>query len=47
MESLQWELDHAQELLAEAVRKAIRCGAAPDALRNAANMDDAELHGLL
>lgn len=47
MESLQWELDHAQELLAEAVRKAIRCGAAPDALRNAANMDDAELHALL
>jgi len=47
LESLQWELDHAQELLAEAVRKAIRCGAAPDALQIAANLDDAELEGLL
>lgn len=47
LESLQWELDHAQELLAEAVRKAIRRGAAPDALRVAANMDDAELEILL
>ena len=47
LETLQWELDHAQEMLAEAVRKAVRCGAAPVALRDAANMDDDELCGLL
>ena len=47
METLQWELDHAQEMLADAVRKAIGCGAAPAVLRDAANMDDAEIEALL
>jgi hypothetical protein len=47
LETLQWELDHAQEMLADAVRKAIRYGAAPAALRDAANMEDAELEDLL
>ncbi|MFC9333880.1 hypothetical protein [Arthrobacter sp. NPDC057009] len=47
LESLRWELDHAQEILADAVRKAIRCGAGPASLRDAANMDDAELESLL
>ena len=47
LETVQWELDHAQELLAEAVRKAARFGATPGALREAANMEEAELEALL
>lgn len=47
LETVQWELDHARELLAEAARKAVRYGATPGALRDAANMDDAELEALL
>jgi hypothetical protein len=47
LETVQWELDHAQELLAEAVRKAVRFGASPGALREAANMEDTELEALL
>jgi hypothetical protein len=47
LETVQWELDHAQELLAEAVRKAARFGATPGALREAANLEDAELDALL
>jgi hypothetical protein len=47
LETVEWELDHARELLTEAVRKAVRFGATPGSLREAANMEDAELEVLL
>ena len=47
LETVQWELDAAQQMLAEAARKAVRSGAEPGSLREAAGMDDAELRILL
>ena len=47
LETVQWELDSAQQMLAEALRKAVRTGAGPGSLREAAGMDDAELRVLL
>ncbi|WP_285245546.1 hypothetical protein [Pseudarthrobacter sp. fls2-241-R2A-127] len=47
VESLQWELDAAQEGFANAVRSACRMGAAPDALGNAAGLTATELQEFL
>jgi hypothetical protein len=47
LETVQWELDYAQEMLAEALRKAAQSGADRAFLRDAANLDDDELRLLL
>lgn len=47
VESLQWELDAAQEGFANAVRTAARLGAAPDALGDAAALTELELQVFL
>ncbi len=47
LETVQWELDCAQQMLAEAARKAVRLGAEPGSLCEAAGMDIAELKVLL
>ena len=47
LETVQWELDCAQQMLAEAARKAVRSGAEPGSLCEAAGMNIAELKVLL
>jgi hypothetical protein len=47
VESIQWELDAAQEGFANAVRSASRLGAAPDALSDAAGLTELELREFL
>ncbi|WP_285319288.1 hypothetical protein [Pseudarthrobacter sp. lyk4-40-TYG-27] len=47
VESIQWELDAAQEGFANAVRGASRLGAAPDALSDAAGLTQLELREFL
>ncbi|MHC6230028.1 hypothetical protein ACX5I6_10055 [Arthrobacter sp. MMS24-T111] len=47
VESIQWELDAAQEGFANAVRSASRLGAAPDALSDAAGLTEPELREFL
>jgi hypothetical protein len=47
LETVQWELDSAQELLACALRNASESGATLDALRTAAGMSPSELESLL
>jgi hypothetical protein len=47
LESLQWELDAAQEALAKAVRTAAAQGAERTALRTAAGLTEAELETVL
>lgn len=47
VESLEWELDAAQEAFANAVRSASRLGAAPAALSKAAGLTEPELQDFL
>jgi hypothetical protein len=47
LESMQWELDTAQESLRQTVRKAFAAGAANDELCTAANLTPAELAAVL
>ncbi|UKA65857.1 hypothetical protein LFT44_15290 [Arthrobacter sp. FW306-05-C] len=47
LESLQWEMDAAQERFENAVRAASRLGAAPEALGKAAGLAAEELQEIL